>query len=169
MSDNFVGEVRPVGFNFAPYGWYICNGQLLPISEYSTLYNLIGTTYGGDGVQTFALPNLQSRITVHQGTGASVYLMGQAGGNENVTIVSNTYPNHSHPFIASSNNASSATPSGNTVGANIKMYDPGAPVTPMNGAMVSLSPGSSLPHSNLQPYLALNWVIAFEGIYPTQS
>jgi microcystin-dependent protein len=171
MSNNFVGEVRLVGFNFAPYGWNICNGQLLPISEYATLYNLIGTTYGGDGVQTFGIPNLQGRVTVHQGqlSGGSAYVMGQMSGSENVTITSNTYPNHTHPFVCSSNDASSSAPGGNTVGGAIKMYDAATPTTPMSGAMIGVSAGSSLPHTNLQPFVALNWVIAFFGIYPSQS
>jgi microcystin-dependent protein len=171
MSNNFVGEVRLVGFNFAPYGWNICNGQLLPISEYSTLYNLIGTTYGGDGVQTFGIPNLQGRVTVHQGTlaGGSNYVMGEQAGVENVTITSNTYPSHTHPFICSSNSASLAIPSGNTVGNEIKIYETGTPTTAMSASMIGLSQGSSLPHSNVQPFVALNWVIAFFGIYPTQS
>jgi microcystin-dependent protein len=171
MSDNFVGEVRLVGFSYAPYGWNVCNGQLLPISEYATLYNLIGTTYGGDGQQTFGLPNLQSRVTVHQGTlaGGSNYVMGQLSGSEDVTITSNNYPKHSHPFLCSSNDASSNAPAGNTVGNNIKIYETGTPSVAMSGAMIGLSQGGSQPHSNLQPYVALNWVIAFYGIYPTQS
>jgi microcystin-dependent protein len=163
--------VRLVGFNFAPYGWNICNGQLVAIAQYSTLYNLIGTTYGGDGLQSFGLPNLQGRVTVHQGTLATgtSYPIGEAAGVENVTIASNTYPNHNHPFICSSNSASSAAPAGNTVGKDIKMYDAVTPTTALNGAMIGLSQGGSQPHSNLQPFVVLNWVIALEGIYPTQN
>lgn len=171
MSNNFVGEVRLVGFNYAPYGWNICNGQIVPISNYETLYSLIGTTYGGDGQQTFALPNLQGRVTVHQGQllGGSNYVIGQMSGTEDVTITSGTYPNHTHPFIPSTNPASTATPGGNTVGSEIKMYDSGAPASAMSSTMIGLSQGNSLPHSNMQPYVALNWVIAFYGIYPSQG
>ncbi|MGD0735480.1 MAG: tail fiber protein [Terracidiphilus sp.] len=172
MSSPYVGEVRAVGFNFAPVGWLLCQGQIIPIAGYETLYNLIGTTYGGDGIQSFGLPNLQSRIPIHQGslTGGSIYTIGQAGGQETVTVNANQYPQHTHTFSASSvSTGPVATPSNNTVGASSKIYadTTATPTTPMNPNMVSTAPGGSQPHNNLQPYLALNWIISLYGVFPS--
>lgn len=170
MSYNYVGEVRLVGFNFAPYGWAFCQGQLLPISEYSVLFNLIGTTYGGDGQQTFALPNLQGRTPVSQGQllGGSNYVIGQIGGAENVTIGGNQYPSHNHFIQGSTAGGHLNAPGNNTVGG-LKIYAATPPPSiAMSSSVLGPAPGSSLPHNNLQPYQVLNWVIALFGIYPSQ-
>jgi microcystin-dependent protein len=171
MSDPYVGEVRLVGFNFAPVGWQLCNGQLLAISENSTLFNLIGTTYGGDGQSTFALPDLRGRVPIHQGSGAGQsYVMGQMGGVESVTINSNTYPTHTHSLQESTQNQSPvANPSNNAVGGNLRIYSNQAPTTAMSNAMISVASGGSQPHDNIQPYQAMNWIISLFGIYPSQN
>jgi microcystin-dependent protein len=167
MSDAYVGELRLVGFNYAPVGWAFCNGAQLPISQYNILYNLIGTTYGGDGQSTFWLPNLQGRIPIHLGSnGKSTYALGQTGGVEMVTLSLGQYPSHNHGLLASSNTASSSTAGNSTVGSGPSAYTTNAPSHPMNAAMVGMS-GNSGPHENRQPYLVLNWIIALEGIYPT--
>jgi microcystin-dependent protein len=170
MSQPFVGEVRVVGFNFAPVGWATCNGVLQSIAENSTLFNLIGTTYGGDGQQTFGLPDLQGRIPIHQGNnGVSTYVIGQTGGVENVTITLNQFPAHTHALQGSSANAGTNIPTGNTLGANVSAYSTVAPSIAMNNAVIGFSGGGSQPHNNLQPYLVLNWIISLFGIYPSQS
>lgn len=173
MSTPFVGEVRLVGFNFAPVGWQTCAGQFLAISSNDALYALIGTTYGGDGVNTFALPNLQGRVTVHQGQGLglSSYVMGQLGGVEQVTITSQTYPSHSHPLLGSSNAGTLNTPPGNTLGGDQKIYDVKPGTVPLSNSTVSQAGGTNgpLPHENRQPYLVLNWIIALNGIFPSQG
>jgi microcystin-dependent protein len=164
--DPFIGEVRAVGFNFAPIGWNICQGQIISISDNSPLFNLIGTTYGGDGVSTFGLPNLQSRVPVHQGNG---YVMGQTGGVEEVTILGSTFPAHQHALVASSSSTSPTNaPSGNFLAAGLKIYRSSNPDVAMNSAMVTFSNGGNLPHNNIQPYQAINWIIALNGIYPSQ-
>jgi len=170
MSQPFVGEVRLVGFSFAPVGWAICQGQLVPISENETLFNLIGTTYGGDGQSTFGLPNLQGRIPIHQGSnGVSTYVMGEVGGVETVTLNLNQYPSHSHSLMASSDSTSGlSNPSNATVGSGLTVYGTATPVAPMSSVMVGASAGGSQPHDNMQPYLTLNWIISLYGIYPSQ-
>jgi microcystin-dependent protein len=170
VSNNYVGEVRLVGFNFAPLGWLYCQGQTLPISENPALYQLIGTTYGGDGQQTFQLPNLQGRVPVHQGTlqGGGVYVLGQTGGTENVTITNNSYPNHNHA-LSGSGNAGSANAPGNNVVGRLNVYTAVTPTTATSSSFLSTAPGSNLPHNNLQPYQVLNWIIALEGIFPSQN
>jgi microcystin-dependent protein len=170
MATSYVGEVRLVGFNFAPQGWATCNGALQSIAENSTLYNLIGTTYGGDGQQTFALPDLQGRIPLHQGSnGVSTYVIGQEGGVENVTIGLNQFPIHSHQLLGSGSDASSNIPTGNTLGSSVSAYTTAAPTIAMNNAMIGFSGGGSQPHNNLQPYVVLNWVISLFGVYPSQT
>lgn len=170
MSQPFVGEIRCVGFNFAPVGWSLCNGQLLPISEYDVLFNLIGTTYGGDGQTTFALPNLQSRVAIHQGSnGVSDYVIGELGGVENVTVTSAEIPSHSHPIEVVAANGNSPTPAGAVFAASSAgQYVPVASATGVMANMVS-QVGGSQPHSNIQPYLAMTCIIAFEGVYPSQG
>lgn len=165
MSTPYIGEIRMFGGNFAPVGWLFCQGQLLPISQYDVLFNLIGTTYGGDGQNTFALPNLASRFPVHQGSG---YVLGQTGGVESVTLTTQQLPVHTHTALGSttSNNSS---PSGNFWGLYATTsYSSSAPVTPM--ANNALNPaGGSQPHDNMSPYLVINFIIATEGIYPTPN
>ena len=170
MSQPFVGEVRLVGFNFAPVGWSICNGDLISISENSTLFQLIGTTYGGNGQSTFALPNLQSRVAVHQGTSSqgNSYVIGLTGGDETVTLSLSQYPAHTHSLMASANKADSNTPAGNTVGNGLIAYSVLAPDTAMNTSAVGPS-GGNLPHNNLQPFLALNWIISLFGVFPSRG
>ena len=171
MSQPYVGEVRLVGFTFAPVGWALCNGQLLPISQNETLFNLIGTLYGGDGQNTFALPNLQSRVPVHQGSGTDgAYVIGQTGGTESVTVTLNQYPAHSHAVQESTVNASATSnPAQSTVAGSVDIYTNTAPGTPMAASMVSTAPGGSQPHENIQPYTAMNWIISLYGIYPSPS
>jgi microcystin-dependent protein len=169
--DPYIGEVRLVGFNFAPVDWALCNGQQLSISENSTLYTLIGTTYGGDGVNTFNLPNLQGRTPVHQGTnGSNTYVIGQLGGAENVTVLANQYPAHTHTLSASSNTSGGVNnPNGNVLGELANVYSATAPNGTMGSSTLSPAAGGNQPHNNLQPFLAMNWIIALYGIYPSQG
>jgi microcystin-dependent protein len=173
MSEAYIGEIRSVGFNFPPVGWASCSGQLLSISDNSALYNLIGTTYGGNGQTNFALPNLMGRIPVHQGSnGTTTYVLGQLGGSESVTIGIAQYPAHNHLLIASANSGSSPSPTGNTVGDFANVYRTTAPTNPpapMNGNVLGPSGGGNLPHENRQPYLVINWIISLTGVYPTPS
>ena len=173
MSDPFVGEVRLVGFNFAPLNWSQCNGATIAISENDTLFSLIGTTYGGDGQNTFNLPNLQGRTPVHQGTSnlGSSYVIGEVAGVESVTLTSGTYPNHSHSLLASGNQGGANSPGSNVLGQVSSAYSNQTPSNAalMNGAVLGNSAGGSQPHDNLQPYLVLTWVIALFGIYPSRN
>lgn len=170
MSTAFVGEVRLVGFNFAPIDWALCNGQSLSIAEYQALFSLIGTTYGGDGQSNFAVPNLQGRLTVHQGSnGANSYIVGQAAGAETVTLTVQNYPNHTHNFMVSSDPGASSNPTNATLAAGVEVYTDKNPNRPMNGAMIGISAGGSQPHGNMQPYLVMNWVIALNGIWPPRG
>ena len=173
MAQPYIGEIRCFGFNFAPVDWAFCNGQLTPISQNTVLFNLIGTTYGGDGVNTFALPNLQSRVPVHQGSFAgNNYIMGQLGGVENVTLTTQEIPAHSHAIVATSNAATLKRPMTNTFYAASSLgnnfYESGTTLTALASNTVS-SAGGGQPHSNIQPYLTLNWCISLFGVYPTQS
>ena len=171
MSDQYVGEVRLVGFNFAPVDWALCNGATQAISNNPTLYNLIGTTYGGNGTTTFNLPDLQGRIPIHQGTNSlgTTYVIGQTGGPENVTIGANQYPTHKHSLMASNNSTGSNTATGNVVNSGLTAYTADTPNSAMLAAQVGSNGGGSQPHNNLQPYLTLNWIIALYGIYPSQG
>lgn len=180
MSDQYVGEIRMVGFNFAPNGWALCNGQLLPISQNQALFSLLGTYYGGNGVQTFALPNLQSRVPIHQGTGLglSTYEIGEIGGSENVTLLSAQMPQHSH-LVGVSNLAGSVADPTNAILAQGNSGTGRSPVPVTDyvstAATGSLSPatismtGGSQPHSNIQPYLCINFIIALQGIFPSRQ
>lgn len=171
MGSPFIGELRLVGFNFAPVNWAQCQGQIIAISDNSTLFNLIGTTYGGNGQSTFALPNLQSRIPVHMGTGSSgtTYLIGQTGGVESVTLTINQYPSHTHSAMANSNATGSVnSPNNNILSTGQNIYRNQTPSVNMADGMLS-NDGGSQPHNNLQPYLALNWIISLLGIFPSQS
>lgn len=156
--------------NFAPAGWMFCEGQLLPISENETLFNLIGTTYGGDGESTFALPDLRGRLPIHQGNG---FILAESGGAEEVTLTSTQIPAHSHPFVVTTN-AATATAPGNgvtlarAVAANISPYGTDAPNTTLSPQSVS-PVGGSQPHSNFQPYLCVDFIISLFGIYPSPT
>jgi microcystin-dependent protein len=162
MSDPYIGEIRMFGGNFAPVGWLLCQGQILNISDYDALFNLIGTTYGGDGQQTFALPNLQSRMPVHQGSG---FVLGQVGGVESVTLTRNQLPVHTHQPVGAAV-AQSQSPSNNywaTYAFN--QYSDQAPAAPMAPNALSLS-GGNQPHENMSPYQVVNFIISLYGIYP---
>jgi microcystin-dependent protein len=170
MGQPYVGEIRLFGGNFAPNGWYLCQGQLLPISENETLFNLIGTTYGGDGQETFALPDLQGRVPVHQGTGPgrSTYQIGEKAGVEEVTLTVAQLPAHNHAFPVSTGGASSGSAVGGVpaaVGSDALWGNDGT-TEPMAATTVA---GGSQPHSNLQPYTCLNYIIAWAGIFPSPS
>jgi len=171
MSDQFVGEIRYVGFNFAPVDWALCDGSLLAISEFQVLFNLIGTTYGGDGQNTFGLPNLQSRVAIHQGTlpAGSTYVIGQESGVESVPLSINQVPSHAHSIGAVTANGNSPSPAGSVFAAtSAGEYVPSASATGTMGNMVGQA-GSGQPHSNIQPYLTLTPIIALFGVYPSQG
>lgn len=168
MSQPFVGEIRMFGGNFAPAGWALCSGQLLAISENDTLFNLIGTTYGGDGQSTFALPNLQSRIPLHQGSG---FVLGETGGTESVTLTTQQIPSHNHVPQCQTSNSGLQGP-GNGLWAAIpaatqQIYANTAPAAAMNAQAVGPT-GGSQPHDNMIPYLVVNFIISLFGIFPTQ-
>jgi microcystin-dependent protein len=168
----FVGEILVVPYNFAPQGWAFCDGSILAISQNEALFNLIGTTYGGDGVSTFALPDLRGRTAVHmgQGPGLSPYIIGQSGGEESVSLNINQMPGHSHAALGTSNLGSSPSPSGNVWAAQSRLdiYSSAGPFVQMAGGALS-SAGSGLPHDNQSPYLVLNYIISLFGIFPSQG
>ncbi len=165
MSDPYVGEIRMFGGNFAPYGWALCQGQLLPISEYETLFNLIGTTYGGDGQSTFGLPDLRGRLPIHLGSG---FALAANGGVESVTLNTNQIPAHSHTVSATTNGNTASLPGGNFLAAGPDIYDQNKPGTNTMAAAIS-SVGGSQSHSNFQPYLCVNFILSLFGIYPSQN
>jgi microcystin-dependent protein len=167
MSQPYVGEVRMFAGNFAPAGWAFCDGQLLPISENDVLFNLIGTSYGGDGQSTFALPDLRGRLPIHQGSG---FVPAQAGGAEQITLTVNQMPAHSHPLLASTGPGNANTPGGNVTAesAAVKIYYADQPTVALNPAAINAT-GGSQPHSNLQPYLCINFIISLFGIFPSQT
>jgi microcystin-dependent protein len=173
MSDPFVAEIRILACNFAPTGWAMCNGQLLPISQNTALFSLLGTYYGGDGKSTFALPNLQGSAPIHQGqgNGLSLYDLGQTGGSETVTLIQSELPAHAHQASGASGSGPTS-PANNTWGTGVGRTPPptyvdGSPNVTM-GNVMSLA-GGSQPHNNLQPYLALNFCIAMQGIFPPRG
>jgi microcystin-dependent protein len=174
MGQPYVGEIRMFAGNFAPSGWMTCEGQQLPINENDVLFQLIGTTYGGDGQTTFALPNLQSRVPVHAGTGTSgsTYQLAQTGGAESVTLTAQQIPLHSHNLLASTNVANSNSPTNQVVAltqaATITPYGTDGPFVVLDPSSVGPI-GGSQPHSNLQPVLVINFIISLFGIFPTQT
>ena len=152
--------------NFAPAGWEMCDGQLLAIAENETLFQLIGTTYGGDGQNTFALPDLRGRLPVHQGNGRT---LAETGGVEEVTLTVSQIPTHTHPMLASSDIPTVSNPGGNVTGqAASKIYRNGNPTVTLHPGSVS-SRGGSQPHTNLQPYACVNFIISLFGIFPSPS
>jgi microcystin-dependent protein len=159
--------------NFAPAGWMFCEGQLLPISENEILFLLIGTTYGGDGQETFALPDLRGRIPIHQGTSnqlPSGFILAETGGAEEITLTINQVPAHNHPLMASQNSASEGLPTGNVLGAmtSLDLYISDVPNANLNAQ--SIAPvGGSQPHTNFQPYLCVDFIISLFGIFPSQT
>jgi microcystin-dependent protein len=164
MAQPFVGEIRMFAGNFAPAGWMFCAGQLLPISENETLFQRIGTTYGGDGQSTFALPDFRGRLPMHKGNG---FIIGETGGVEQVTLTVSQIPAHSHPLLGAAVNGGQASP-GNAVLANSTILQPYAPET----AIAQMAPtsvsgvGGSQPHHNFQPYLCVNFIISLFGLFP---
>jgi microcystin-dependent protein len=165
MSEPFLSEVKIVSFNFAPKGWALCNGQLLPINQNQALFSLLGTTYGGDGRVNFALPNLQGRIPIHFGNG---HTLGEVGGQENHTLTAQEMPAHTHTISASNAAPNQGTPAGNMWSGNSGAYSSASPDSSMNPASIS-NAGGNQPHTNIQPYLVLNFIIALVGIFPSQS
>lgn len=171
MSDPFIGEIRMFAGNFAPVGWAFCDGQLQSIAENSALFALIGTIYGGDGQTTFALPDLRGRVPISQGSGPGLSLrtMGESVGVESVTLLQNQMPAHSHSQVASTSPASlSSGPAGAPATPSTNLYAGGNVDAVMAPAAVS-SAGGSQPHSNMAPYLALNFIIALYGIFPARN
>lgn len=177
MSDPFLGEIRIFGGNFAPKEWAFCNGQLMSIAQNSALFSLLGTMYGGDGIQTFALPDLRGRVPLSfgQGPGLSSYSQGVASGTETVTLISTQIPAHTHALNASGVSAEQSSPLNNTLAivddGNRNPYN-GYTASAPNGAMAPTSIGMSggnQPHPNMQPYLCVNFIIALQGIYPSRS
>lgn len=170
MGQPFVGEIRLFAGNFAPAGWMFCEGQLLPISQNDALFTLIGTTYGGDGQSTFALPDLRGRVPIHLGNG---FILAETGGAEQVTLTVNQIPVHGHPMLATINPASSAAPGNNatvatTSLATITPYGSDNPSTTLSPNMV-VPVGGSQPHTNFQPYLCISFIISLLGIFPSQT
>jgi microcystin-dependent protein len=171
MSEPFLGEIRTFGFNFAPQGWAMCNGQLLPISQNQALFSLLGTFYGGNGTTTFALPNLQSRVGIHQGQGSglSPYQLGEVAGSESVTLTTNQMPQHGHGLIANGATASATRPDGAVLARTAtNTYAPAPDGTAMNSGAIGAA-GGSQPFGIRQPYLCLNFCIALQGIYPSRN
>ena len=169
MAQPYVGEIRMFAGNFPPVGWMFCDGQLLPIAENEVLFQLIGTTYGGDGESTFALPNLQSRIPIHMGTGGEgTYILGEAGGVESVTLTVQQIPAHTHPFLVANQAGTVVNPGGNMVAAGITVYRPQPATAPMNAAAIS-PVGGSQPHDNIQPFLCINYIISLFGLFPSPN
>jgi len=168
MSNPFLGEIRLFPYNFAPRGWAFCNGQILSIAQNTALFSLLGTTYGGNGQTTFALPDLRGRVAMSsgQGPGLSNYSLGQVAGVESVTLTQNEMPLHGHATLCSSDDGNSGVPVGNypaAFGQPIYSTTQNSPGPPTGGA------GGSQPHTNIQPYLVLNYCIALEGIFPSRN
>ena len=177
MADPFVAEIRIFPFNFAPTGWAFCNGQILPLSQNTALFSLLGTTYGGDGKSNFALPNLQGSAPLNagQGSGLSLYDLGQTGGTQFVTLIQSEMPVHAHNVgMANASNGDSLTPVACTWAqapsgrGSLFVYNPGPPTAKMLASSI-LPTGASLPHNNMQPYLTLNFCIALQGVFPPRT
>ncbi|QAY77377.1 phage tail protein [Sphingosinicella sp. BN140058] len=175
MAQPYVGEIRMFGGNFPPSGWLFCNGQVLPISENEALFQLIGTTYGGDGESTFALPNLQSRIPIHFGNGPSgiAYQIAEAAGVETVTLTTQQMPSHTHP-MSSTTTSQTLTPQGakfadiTSTTAGVTAYAPATANVALLPQLVGPA-GGSQPHDNVQPYLCINYIISLFGIFPSPT
>jgi microcystin-dependent protein len=171
MSSPFVAEIRMFAGNFAPTGWALCNGQLLPISQNTALFSLLGTTYGGNGKSNFALPDLQGCVPVNagQGNGLSEYFLGQMSGSETVTLLQTEIPAHNHPVVV---RPTGMIPPGGVAAGNVgarsnsRPYTPDAPNAVMDPSSGTLIAGSSFPHNNMMPYLTLTFIIALQGVFP---
>jgi microcystin-dependent protein len=169
MGSPFVGEIRIFGGTFAPREWQFCNGQLLAISQFEALFNLIGTTYGGDGVTTFGLPNLQGRVPIHMGTDrqGTSWVEGQLAGTENVNLTLGQIPQHNHVVTANASGGSNI-PTGNLYGGGQAMFSTNTPSVQMSNSVISNNSGS-VAHSNVMPYLAVNFIISLFGIFPSRN
>lgn len=167
MAQPYVGEIRMFAGNFAPAGWQFCEGQLLPISENETLFQLIGTTYGGDGESTFALPDMRGRIPIHQGNG---FILAETGGAEDITLTVNQIPAHSHPLLVSTGPGTQNSPGGHVTAESpsISLYIEDVPAVAMSPSAIS-PVGGSQPHTNFQPYLCINFIISLFGIFPSPT
>lgn len=167
MAQPYVGEIRMFAGNFAPAGWMFCEGQLLPISENETLFQLIGTTYGGDGQSTFALPDLRGRLPLHMGNG---FVLAETGGAEEITLTASQIPAHSHPLLASTAGGTIASPANSVLAESVAInpYIEDQANSNMNPAAVS-AVGGSQPHTNFQPYLCVNFIISMFGIFPSPT
>jgi microcystin-dependent protein len=173
MSNPFIGEIRMFGGSFAPYGWAMCNGQVVPISQNEALYQLIGTTYGGNGQTTFQLPNLQGRVPIHQGqgTGLQNYPIGSIGGSETVSLLTSQLPSHNHQALASpATTASQSTPAGNAWSGNqYKQFAAGTSANAQMNAGSVGNAGGGTPHENMLPFLAITFIISMVGIFPSPN
>lgn len=167
MANPFLGEIRMMSFNFPPKGWAQCNGQFLPINQNQALFSLMGTTYGGNGQTTFALPDLRGRVPLHNGNG---HVWGEKGGEENHVLTSSELPSHTHQMQAVANNAANAStpdPTNSYLASANNAYLPVQASTALAPAMTSV--GGSQPHTNLQPYTVINFCVALQGIFPSQN
>lgn len=166
MSEPFLSEIKLVSFNFPPKGWALCNGQLLPINQNQPLFALLGTTYGGNGQTTFALPNLQGRVPIHEGNG---HTLGEAAGSTSVTVNIQQLPTHIHAAFGVTDNSTLPTPASNMLAnASAFVYNGPLNLTALNASSVT-SVGGSQPHNNMMPYLVLNFIIALQGIFPSHN
>jgi microcystin-dependent protein len=172
MSQPYIGEIRMFGGTYAPYGWAFCDGSLISISDNDALFNLIGTTYGGNGQTNFGLPNLSCRMPIHAGTagpGTQTYVLGQIGGSEQVSLTSSQMPSHTHTLFASTDNANASVPTNNVLAAStVSNYIKANAGAAMNTAAVAQA-GGSTPHDNMMPFLCVSFIIALFGVYPPQS
>ena len=173
--DPFVAEIRIFPFNFAPKGWAFCDGQILPLSQNTALFSLLGTTYGGDGKSNFALPNMQGNVPMHpgQGPGLSLHDLGETGGSQTVSLLESEIPSHNHSVGAQTNALSAvASPANATLSrpasGNLYFVPGAASLVPMNGNLLAPA-GGDQPHNNMQPYLTLNFCIALQGVYPPRT
>ena len=172
MASPFVAEIRIFAGNFAPTGWATCDGQLLPISQNTALFSLLGTFYGGDGKSTFALPNLQGSVPIHQGQGKglSEYFLGQQGGSDNVTVIVSEMPLHTHTLGTTTQAGEDRTPAGETFSKAVGGFLYGPTTNQVQMAFQALPPaGGSLPHNNMMPYLTLTFIIAMQGVFPPRT
>ena len=174
MSQPYIGEIRMFGGSFAPAGWMFCDGQLVPIAENDALFTLIGTTYGGDGQETFGLPDLRGRVPIHMN---NQFILGENGGVESVTLTTNQIPGHNHPALANTNPATANIPTNTRVLANegpagisqvFSYLPPGGAQQPMLNTAIAPE-GGSQPHDNIHPSLGINYIISLFGVFPTQS
>ena len=166
MAEPFLAEIKIIGFNFAPRGWAYCDGQILPINQNQSLYSLLGTTYGGDGRTTFALPDLRSRTPIHKGDG---FALGQKSGEETVTLAVAQMPNHNHFAVASTMDANQRSPDGTILAKSPMLYaEPTSGVTELRSGTV-VNTGGSQPHNNMQPYQTLGFCIALQGLFPSRN